>query len=390
MKRSLAILFFASTAFAQTALQLLPGGTYDVSVPQPSAVLGYQIGERFTNYADLNSYFDKLVSTSNRIQRIVYGETYEHRILQAFVIGTPQNLARLDDIRQANKRLTDPRLLASGESDKIIASLPVIVYFSYGVHGNEASSQEASMMAAYQLCAGSDSRTEAILENALIIIDPNVNPDGHERYVQWANSVAGAKPNLNPFSLEHAEQWPGGRTNHFFFDLNRDMSWQTQKETKARVKFYREWMPHVHVDYHEMEYTSTYFFYPAAAPLHEALPPEVTKWGKIFGKGNAEAFDKLGLPYYVGEQFDMFYPGYGDSWPTFNGSIGMTYEQAGGSRWSSRRSKTKWPNADPFGSGPGSLHHHHRDNRDKHHEQERAPSGFCQVLDDSAESEVPC
>jgi hypothetical protein len=332
MKRLVFALLFVSSVFAQTPLKLFPDGTYDASIPLPGAVLGFQIGERFTNYADLNSFFDKLASSSNRIRRFVYGETYEHRILQAFVIGTPQNLARLDEIKQANSRLTDPRILATGESEKIIATLPVIVYLSYGVHGNEASSPEASMMVAYQLCAGTDRRTQSILENAIVIIDPNVNPDGHERYVQWANSVAGAKPNPNPFSLEHTEQWPGGRTNHFYFDLNRDMSWQTQKETKARVKFYREWMPHVHVDYHEMEYTSTYFFYPAALPLHEALPPEVAKWGKIFGKGNAEAFDKLGLPYYVGEHFDMFYPGYGDSWPTFNGSIGMTYEQAGGAR----------------------------------------------------------
>ncbi|MCX6142766.1 MAG: M14 family metallopeptidase [Ignavibacteriales bacterium] len=332
MKRLLVALIFVSSAFAQSPLKLFPGGTYDASIPQPSAVLGYQIGERFTNYATLNSYFEKLVSASNRIKRFAYGETYEHRILQAFVIASPENLARLDDLKQANKKLTDPRTLLKGESDKIIATLPVIVYLSYGVHGNEASSPEASMMTAYQLCAGTDSRTQTILENAIVIIDPNVNPDGHERYVQWANSVAGAKPNLNPFSLEHTEQWPGGRTNHFFFDLNRDMSWQTQKETKARVKFYRDWMPHVHVDYHEMEYTSTYFFYPAAVPLHETLPPEVAKWGKIYGKGNAEAFDKLGLPYFIGEHFDMFYPGYGDSWPTFNGSIGMTYEQAGGSR----------------------------------------------------------
>ncbi len=332
MKRLLVTLFFASAAIAQTTLKLLPDGIYDASIPQPSAVLGYEIGERFTNYANLNGYFERLVSTSNRIQRIVYGETYEHRILQAFVIGTPQNLARLNDIKRANKKLIDPRTLAEGESETIIASLPVIVFLSYGVHGNEASSPEASMMAAYQLCAGTDRRTQTMLENALVIIDPNVNPDGHERYVQWANSVAGAKPNVNPFSFEHTEQWPGGRTNHFFFDLNRDMSWQTQKETKARVLLYRDWMPHVYVDYHEMEYTSTYFFYPAAVPLHETLPQEVAKWGRIFGKGNAEAFDKLGLPYYVGEHFDMFYPGYGDSWPTFNGSIGMTYEQAGGSR----------------------------------------------------------
>jgi hypothetical protein len=324
--------FFVSPAFPQNTMKLFPGGTYDPSIPQPSAVLGYQIGERFTSYAGLNSYFEKLVSTSNRIQRVVYGETYEHRMLHAFVIGSPQNLARLDEIKQANRKLTDPRVLVKGESERILASLPVIVYLSYGVHGNEASSPEAAMMTAYQLCAGTDGRTQTMLDNAVVIIDPNVNPDGHERYVQWANSIAGAKPNLNPFSIEHTEQWPGGRTNHFFFDLNRDMSWQTQKETKERVRFYRDWMPHVHVDYHEMEYTSTYFFYPAAVPLHETLPPEVAKWGKIFGQGNAEAFDKLGLPYFVGEHFDMFYPGYGDSWPTFNGSIGMTYEQAGGSR----------------------------------------------------------
>lgn len=333
MKRILLALFVAVGVQAQDIQDFFPGGTYDPKVPPPDSIFGYRIGERFTPYADLNTYVEKLVSSSDRVQRVVYGKTYEGRLLQALIISSPKNLSRLSDIKRANKRLTDPKSIPSkDEADQIVASLPIIVYLSYGVHGNEASSPEAAMMVAYQLCAGTDARTRSILDNAVVIIDPNVNPDGRERYVQWVNSVVGAKANPSPASIEHSEPWPGGRTNHFFFDLNRDLSWQTQKETQERVRFYREWMPHVHVDYHEMEYSGTYFFFPAAVPVHESLPPEVLKWNKVFGKGNAEAFDKMGLPYYVGERFDMFYPGYGDSWPTFNGATGMTYEQAGGSR----------------------------------------------------------
>jgi hypothetical protein len=333
MKHFLMSLLLLSSLHAQSGVEVFRGGTFDPRVPTPQSILGYSIGDRFTDYHSLNAYIEKLLPSSDRIRRVVYGSSIERRTLQALIISAPHNLARLEEIKKDNKRLTDPRTLQSKvEAEQILSSLPVIVYLSYGVHGNEASSPEAAMLVAYQLCAGMDERTASILDNAIVIIDPNVNPDGRERYVQWINSTLGLKPNLSPFSLEHSEQWPGGRTNHYFFDLNRDLSWQTQPETQLRVKFYREWMPHVHVDYHEMEYSSTYFFFPAAVPVHQALPPEVVKWGKIFGKGNAEAFDKLNIPYYVGERFDMFYPGYGDSWPTFNGAIGMTYEQAGGSR----------------------------------------------------------
>jgi hypothetical protein len=333
MKNLFLVLCAVSIGFAQEMTDFLPGGTYDPKVPTPRSVLGYEIGRRFTDYRHLEMYLDKLVSSSDRVKRFIYGETNEFRPLQALVISSPENLARLDEIKAANKRLTDPRTIgSSSEAETIIKSLPVIVYLSYGVHGNEASSTEAAMLTAYQLCAGTDERTEAILGNAVVIIDPDVNPDGRERYVEWVNATLGVRPNTDPISIEHSEQWPGGRTNHYFFDLNRDWSWQTQKETRARVQFYRQWMPHVHVDYHEMGYASTYFFFPAAVPFHESLPPEVKEWETIFGKGNADAFDKLRIPYFVGEEFDMFYPGYGDSWPTFNGAIGMTYEQAGGSR----------------------------------------------------------
>jgi hypothetical protein len=333
MKNLFLILCAVSISFAQDMASFFPGGTYDPKVPTPRSVLGYGIGERFTDYRGLETYIDKLVSSSDRVKRFFYGETNESRPLQALVISSAKNLSRLDEIKAANKRLTDPRTLGSkSEAESIISNLPVIVYLSYGVHGNEASSTEAAMLMAYQLCASTDERTQEILENAVVLLDPNVNPDGRERYVEWVNSTLGVRPNTDPIAIEHSEQWPGGRTNHYYFDLNRDWSWQTQKETRARVRFYREWMPHVHVDYHEMGYSSTYFFFPAAVPFHESLPPEVKEWELIFGKGNAEAFDKLRIPYFVGEEFDMFYPGYGDSWPTFNGAIGMTYEQAGGSR----------------------------------------------------------
>lgn len=335
MRTLLVVLFLSlsSSGFGQQSMEFFPGGTYDPSVPTPRSVLGYDIGGRFTDFRNLERYLEKLSSSSDRIQRVVYGETYERRPLQALIITSPSNLARLEEIKASNKKLTDPRLFKSkSEADALLQNLPGIVYLSYGVHGNESSSTEAAMQVAYQLCAGTDQRTMDVLENTVIILDPAVNPDGRERYVQWYNTAIGTNPNTNPDAIEHSEPWPGGRTNHYYFDLNRDMSWMTQQETQARVAFYHEWMPHVHVDYHEMGYTSTYFFFPAAAPFHEALPAEVQKWGTIYGKGNAEAFDRLGVPYYVGEDFDMFYPGYGDSWPTFNGAIGMTYEQAGSGR----------------------------------------------------------
>lgn len=335
MKRLLILALTVSTAFAQQTPELLPGGTYNSAIPTPKAVLGYEVGDRFSDYRNLEKYIDKLVASSERVKRVYYGESNELRPLQLLIISSPKNLSRLDEIKAGNKKLTDPRNFKSkAEVEQILNSLPGIVWLSYGVHGNEACSPEAAILTAYQLCAGTDQRTQSILDNVIVLIDPTVNPDGRERYVQWVNSTLGTKPNTNPDAIEHSEPWPGGRTNHYYFDLNRDWAWQTQKETQGRIPLYREWMPHVHVDFHEMGHTSTYFFFPAAAPIHVEYPPEVKKWGMIYGKGNAEAFDKIGQLYYTAESFDLYYPAYGDSWPTFNGAVGMTYEQAGGSRGS--------------------------------------------------------
>jgi len=330
--KSLFLLFVAVSSL-QSQIRFYPLGEVDQAVPAPSTVLSYELGTRFTEYRLIEKYLDHLVQSSDRVRNVTYGQSIEHRDLRVLLISSPANLNRLEEIRTINRQLTDPRIYPSKQfPEGVIKSLPVIVWLSYSVHGNESSSSEAALATAYQLIAGRDQRTRSILENSIVILDPLVNPDGRERFVQWFNSTVGRRANANPDAIEHNEPWPGGRTNHYYFDLNRDWAWSIQPESQARLALYRQWMPHVHVDYHEMGYTSTYFFFPAATPVHAEFPPEVRKWGEIFGKGNAEAFDRIGVPYYTGESFDLFYPGYGDSWPTFNGAIGMTYEQSGHSR----------------------------------------------------------
>ncbi|HEU4456525.1 MAG TPA: M14 family metallopeptidase, partial [Longimicrobium sp.] len=205
---------------------------------------------------------------------------------------------------------------------------PAVVYFSYGVHGNESSSSEAAMWTAWDL-AREAPEVRGVLDSVVVIIDPVTNPDGRDRYVSWYGSVRGMRPDPDPQAREHREPWPGGRFNHYLFDLNRDWSWATQAETRARLATWWRWNPQVHVDFHEMFYNSSYFFFPAAAPINPIYPAHVLEWGKRFGAANARAFDAQGWAYYTGEAFDLFYPGYGDSWPSLTGAVGMTYEQAG-------------------------------------------------------------
>ncbi|MBI3845109.1 MAG: hypothetical protein HY292_10795 [Planctomycetes bacterium] len=309
---------------------LYPNGTYDATVPAPKAFLGYEIGEKFTPHARIVSYLEAVAAASKRVKLQRIGETNEGRPLLQLAITSEANQSKLETIRKNILSLADPRTISDPKSvDDLVKSTPVIVWLSYGVHGNESSSAEAGMQAVYQLAAGTDEPTTKLLADAVVIVDPLLNPDGRDRYVNWFNSVVGASPNPDPQSAEHDEPWPGGRFNHFLFDMNRDWAWLTQKETRARIAQYLQWMPQVHVDYHEMGYNSTYFFFPAEAPINTNFPPKTVEWAKVFGKGNAEAFDAFGWPYYTAESFDLYYPGYGDSWPSLHGAIGMTYEQAG-------------------------------------------------------------
>lgn len=290
----------------------------------PSDFLGYELGSRFSRHHQVVDYFEHVAESSDRVKLIQYGETNEGRPLMVAVVSAPGNMARIDEIRMDNLRLAN---IESGElSDEALS----IVWLSYNVHGNESNSTEASMSTLFALVDSENEKASGWIENTVVLLDPVINPDGRDRYANWYNMVVGSQMDAKPEATEHNEPWPGGRTNHYYFDLNRDWAWQTQLESQQRMKLYKEWMPHVHVDFHEQGYNSPYYFAPAAEPVHE----EVTSWQRefeeIIGRNHAKYFDKEGWLYFTKQSFDILYPGYGDSFPMFNGAIGMTYEQAGG------------------------------------------------------------
>ena len=318
-RRLLPALVLLALPGAEAAAQQAP--------PSPAQVLGYAMGEHFTPYAGVREYARALAEASPLVEYRTYGTTPERRELIQLVIARPENLRRLPEILAANAELARPETSAE-RARQIAAANPAVVYFSYGVHGNESSSPEAALWTAWDLARGAP-EVAGVLDSLVVVIDPAANPDGRDRYVQWFRSVVGARPNPSPAAREHREPWPGGRFNHYLFDLNRDWSWATQPETRARLATWGTWNPQVHVDFHEMGYESSYFFFPASAPINPIYPAYVLEWGKRFGQANASAFDARGWPYYTAEAFDLFYPGYGDSWPSLVGAIGMTYEQAG-------------------------------------------------------------
>lgn len=335
MQRSLAavvLLFLALPALSGAQSDpLVPSADYDSAVPTVESILGYGVGEGFTVYHELERYYQTLAAASDRVHLEPYGKSVEGRTLYLVIISSPENLARLDAIRAAVERLSDPRQTSPEEAQTLAATTPVVVWLSYNVHGNEAVSSEAALQVTYELAASQDARVLDWLNHAVVVLDPVLNPDGRERYVHYYRSTRGVRPNPDRFAAEHQEPWPGGRTNHYLFDLNRDWAWQSQPESVARVRAYRRWNPQIHVDFHEMGPESTYFFAPPTEPVNETVAPLLGKWFEIYGRANAAAFDRYGFRYYTQEDFDLFYPAYGDSWPSLNGAIGMTYEQAGGS-----------------------------------------------------------
>ena len=293
----------------------------------PEAFLGYKTGTRFTPHWQLVDYFRHAAEQAGDMVKLQeYGKTNEGRPLLLTFISTPENIRNLENIRRNNLRL------ANLASDRMASTLetPAIVWLSYNVHGNEPSSSEASMLTLHALLDPANTKTKAWLRNTVIIIDPCMNPDGRDRYVNWFNSVSGKDFNPRLNAREHREPWPGGRTNHYNFDLNRDWAWQTQVETKQRMKVYQQWMPQVHVDFHEQGVNAPYYFAPAAEPFHEVITPWQRNFQQVIGKNHAKYFDEQGWLYFTKEVFDLYYPSYGDTYPTYNGAIGMTYEQGGG------------------------------------------------------------
>jgi hypothetical protein len=308
-------------------LLLITNGLF-AQLKSPDEYLGYSLGSKFTPHYKIVQYFNQAAASVPQMMKLEqYGTTHEGRELLLAVISSPENMARIDEIRKNNLRLTGML------TDKpAVTGQPAIVWLSYNVHGNEASSSEVSMKALYELLSPGNPQTKNWLKNTVIIIDPCLNPDGRDRYVNWFNQMVGKNADANLASREHSEPWPGGRVNHYYFDLNRDWAWQTQVETQGRIKRYNAWMPQIHCDFHEQGINSPYYFAPAAEPFHEVI----TKWQRDFqytiGKNHAKYFDANGWMYFTKEIFDLFYPAYGDTYPTYNGAIGMTYEQAGHSQ----------------------------------------------------------
>ncbi|WP_225872738.1 M14 metallopeptidase family protein [Pedobacter frigoris] len=287
----------------------------------PDEFLGYELGTKFTAHDDVVAYC-KYLGKNNGIRIQTYGKTYEQRELLVAVVSSKENMDNLEAIRKNNLGLS------KGQSS-VLKNQPAIVWLSYNVHGNEASCTETALKMLFTLVERKTKNVQDWLKNTVVIIDPCLNPDGRERYVNFFNEVSGHKPNPNPMAREHQEPWPSGRYNHYYFDLNRDWAWQTQVETKQRLSLYQQWMPEVHVDFHEQNYNEPYYFAPAAEPIHE----DITKWQREFqvivGRSNAKYFDAQGWQYFTKERFDLLYPSYGDTYPLYNGAIGMTYEQGG-------------------------------------------------------------
>lgn len=304
-------------------------GEYRASVPRPQSILRFDVGDFHTTYAQMEKVIGAIAAAApDRVRIYDIGETNEHRTQHIVAISAPENISRIDDIRAAVTRLADPRRTTVKDAESIAQNTPAIAWMAYTIHGNESSSFEAMMQVVYQLAASNEPATLDILKNTVVLVVAGENPDGHERFATWYNSVASGNADRN--AIEHREPWSiYGRVNHYRFDLNRDALAITQKETQNMHKAFMEWNPQVAVDHHGQP--SQYFFPPAALPINPNFPQPVTnKWLDIYGRANAKAFDANRWDYYVRDVFDLFYPGYWDTFPTLNGAIGMTYETDGG------------------------------------------------------------
>ena len=345
MKHVLLLAGLAVASLSAPAQTTAPSST---TVPTPAQFLGYTIGDRFTPHHRVLAYAELIArQMPNRVKLLPYGTTHEGRQLMAIAVASDANMARLDDIRTNNLRRTglldgspattpqptEPVRRSDGRDRTGVPAIPpAIAWLSYNVHGNEAVSSEAFMEVFHQLLDPANPVSQKVLNSTVVILDPGLNPDGHDRYVNWYNQMVGRTGDPTPAAREHSEPWPGGRYTHYLFDPNRDWAWQTQEVTQQRMALYQQWMPHLHADFHEMGVESPYYFAPSAKPYHEDITKFQRDFQQTIGQYCSRYFDKNGWLYYTRERYDLFYPSYGDTYPTYNGAIGMTYEQGGGGR----------------------------------------------------------
>jgi hypothetical protein len=324
-KLLLLVVLFGSTLSAQDYFyqKFKP---FNENIPSPEAFLGYGIGEHHTRHDLIVAYLEKLAEVSDRASIQYYGKTHEGRKLVMLTITAPENLNNLEQLQEAHLAFTDPSKSVSNYGE-----VPIFINLAYNVHGNEPSSSEAALLSAYTFVASENSEILSYLKNSVIFIDPTINPDGRDRHSQWANTYQGTPEVADPQDAEHNEYWPGGRTNHYWFDLNRDWLLGINPESRGKLNWYHQWYPNVVTDFHEMGTQSTYFFEPMKdnASWDPIMPKEnYEDLNTLFGNEFAKALDSIGSLYFTKEVFDGTYPGYGSSYPDLQGGLGLLFEQA--------------------------------------------------------------
>jgi hypothetical protein len=320
----LSILFFQASLAQDYFLKRFE--PYQTGISTPESFLGYGIGEQHTRHDLIVAYLEKLADQSSRATLIDYGKTHEGRRLVMLVVSSEENLGRLEEIKTEHLKSVNP--LSKERTDE---ELPLIINLAYNVHGNEPSSSEAALLSAYTLTASTNAEVANLLKHAVIFIDPTINPDGRDRHTYWANMYKGSPLVADPQDAEHNEYWPGGRTNHYWFDLNRDWVLAVNPESQGKLNWYHQWYPNVVTDFHEMGSQSTYFFEPMKpnGSLDPIMPREnYEDLNELYGSYFSKALDSIGSFYFTREAFDGTYPGYGSSYPDLQGGLGLLFEQA--------------------------------------------------------------
>ena len=331
-------IIFSSLAFAENLKsptnyskdlykEIILSGDYDKKIDHPDKFLDFNYGDRVASPSQIHDAINTYKNQSDKLKVVTYGYSHEGRPLHALFISSPENLNNLEDFKDKLSRLSDPRVTNNRQAKEIIESLPAVAWMSYSIHGNETSGSDAALGLIYHLIADNSPKTLNMLKNMVIIIDPIMNPDGRARFVKSLEQYRGTAPNYDDQSLIHTGDWPYGRTNHYYFDLNRDWFYLTQPETQGRVALINKWRPQILVDAHEMGAQDTFMTGPAREPINKNMDKDLLKWGNVFAQNQGSEFDKRNWRFYTGEWHEDLYPGY-SFYVNFRGTLGILYEQS--------------------------------------------------------------
>ncbi|MGK0235864.1 MAG: hypothetical protein ACI9EK_002405, partial [Psychroserpens sp.] len=323
------LLFFTTQLFSQNynvdLSYFLPENTsYNPQIPTPKSIIGHEIGDWHITHDKLVQYMYEVAEKSNRVSIENRGSTFEGRPLLLLTITSESNHNNIENIRKSHVALTEENSSSINTSE-----MPIVVYQGFSIHGNEPSGSNASLALVYYLAAAQGTEVDDLLANTVILFDPSYNPDGLQRFANWANIHKNKNINPDPNDREYSEVWPGGRTNHYWFDMNRDWLPVQLPESRARIKTFHDWYPNILTDHHEMGTNSSFFFQPGIPSRTHPLTPQKNQdlTGAI-AKFHAKAFNKIGSLYYTEESFDDFYYGKGSTFPDINGAVGILFEQA--------------------------------------------------------------